>query len=583
MSKNVPFLDEILNAAEHEEKVRRDILVKPSDTEGKKTVLEILVNPLDDLEVQENPFPLYFGFLASFALHVVIFLVLAFWSKPEEGQGGTGLVFEMTFGEAMTDQLSEEDGISTTIFLTEDLDKQTKADTPLTHIEVSEKNETKVEIILPEDPTVKEEKEQKKAVEESDSEVSEDNPSKTKSEAGSSSAHSSDENGGGSAKMGENATFPRSGTLEGRTDPEIRERMMQDPATGPTRSSEEAVLRGLRWLEAHQQIDSERPGWGGWTFHLENCASCRGKCRNPGEEYSTTGATALALLAMLGHGNTREQGEFSQSVSKGLYYLSTKARKRKGIPGYDLREGTMYAHCMATLAICEALIMEKQKKAENPLSTEQENTTKDDLEILARGAVEWLVWAQDPRTGGWRYEPKTPGDVTLTVWAIMALKSARMAGFEIHSSTISGMERFLSSVQSEDGSQFSYRPDEEPIRSTTAIGLTGKIFLGAPRNAPFLQEGISHLGNWRFSATDLYYNYYATLTLRHYGGETWRRWNPGMRDFLVATQSFSGHENGSWYFDEPDKTHNRHGGRLYTTCMAIMILEVYYRYMPIYQ
>jgi hypothetical protein len=53
-----------------------------------------------------------------------------------------------------------------------------------------------------------------------------------------------------------------------------------------------------------------------------------------------------------------------------------------------------------------------------------------------------------------------------------------------------------------------------------------------------------------------------------------------MRDYLVKSQATDGHEAGSWYFDE---SHASHGGRLYTTAMATMTLEVYYRYMPLYQ
>ncbi|MFM2094285.1 MAG: hypothetical protein RIS70_1409, partial [Planctomycetota bacterium] len=56
-------------------------------------------------------------------------------------------------------------------------------------------------------------------------------------------------------------------------------------------------------------------------------------------------------------------------------------------------------------------------------------------------------------------------------------------------------------------------------------------------------------------------------------------WNEQMRNFLVATQSREGHEAGSWFFVDQ---HGNAGGRLYTTAMCIMILEVYYRHMPLY-
>jgi len=52
-----------------------------------------------------------------------------------------------------------------------------------------------------------------------------------------------------------------------------------------------------------------------------------------------------------------------------------------------------------------------------------------------------------------------------------------------------------------------------------------------------------------------------------------------MRDRLIAAQSAAGHESGSWHFDEP---YGNAGGRLYNTALAVLTLEVYYRYLPLY-
>ncbi|MFH1266905.1 MAG: hypothetical protein ABIK89_14345, partial [Planctomycetota bacterium] len=79
---------------------------------------------------------------------------------------------------------------------------------------------------------------------------------------------------------------------------------------------------------------------------------------------------------------------------------------------------------------------------------------------------------------------------------------------------------------------------------------------------------------------NMYYNYYATQVMRHWGGPEWEKWNPKMRDYLVATQSNQGTESGSWYFAGG---HGETGGRLYNTAVALMTLEVYYRYMPLYR
>ncbi len=67
--------------------------------------------------------------------------------------------------------------------------------------------------------------------------------------------------------------------------------------------------------------------------------------------------------------------------------------------------------------------------------------------------------------------------------------------------------------------------------------------------------------------------------MRHWEGPLWEEWNPKMRDYLVATQDATGHESGSWHFEGK---HTEPGGRLCSTAFAIMTLEVYYRYMPLY-
>ena len=95
-----------------------------------------------------------------------------------------------------------------------------------------------------------------------------------------------------------------------------------------------------------------------------------------------------------------------------------------------------------------------------------------------------------------------------------------------------------------------------------------------------MYRGIGFLEKWGPSQNNMYYNYYATQVLYHWQGPEWQSWNARMRDYLISTQAAKGHEAGSWHF--PDSYGDR-GGRLYNTALAIMTLEVYYRYMPLYR
>ena len=58
-----------------------------------------------------------------------------------------------------------------------------------------------------------------------------------------------------------------------------------------------------------------------------------------------------------------------------------------------------------------------------------------------------------------------------------------------------------------------------------------------------------------------------------------------MREQLVHIQAKHGHEEGSWFINGGGNADQgaAAGGRLYVTAMAAMILEVYYRHMPIYR
>ena len=115
----------------------------------------------------------------------------------------------------------------------------------------------------------------------------------------------------------------------------------------------------------------------------------------------------------------------------------------------------------------------------------------------------------------------------------------------------------------------------------TAIALLCRMYLGWTRDNPSLQSGVEYLGRTGPSLDDIYYDYYATQVLHHWGGSEWKKWNDVLRDHLVETQVKKGEGAGSW---KPTGDRGAGpGGRLYQTCLSVMTLEVYYRYLPLYQ
>jgi hypothetical protein len=354
-------------------------------------------------------------------------------------------------------------------------------------------------------------------------------------------------------------------SLQGRLSATNRARLVG--SGGGTLASEDAVGRGLKWLSEHQNTD------GSWTYQHQTAPHCLGRCDHPGNlNQAQVAATAMALLPFLGAGETQLQGRYKRNVDMGLHFLGRAMHQLHGNNGGLWQPGgRMYGHGLASIALCEAFGM----------------TRDNALQSAAQKSLDFIVAAQDPIGGGWRYSMQEPGDTSVVGWQLMALKSGTMAYLKVPTETIRKADYFLDSVQTENGAMYGYKaPGATP--ATSAIGLLCRMYLGWQRDKPELVMGIKILSEAGPSLDDsgpprnnMYYNYYATQVLHHYGGYEWVKWNGVMRDYLVAHQETTGHAAGSWFFDGTDMGFAA-GGRLYCTAMATMILEVYYRHLPLY-
>ena len=355
--------------------------------------------------------------------------------------------------------------------------------------------------------------------------------------------------------------LPSGGGLEGRT-PEGRQKYGQ--MYGATKESEDAVEKALAWLAKHQRRN------GSWSFDL-SLDPCSGRCshsRDAGDTPTpTTAATGLSLLAFLGAGYTHHEGKYADNVRKGLYYLRASSGPSKH--GLDWQHGSMYGHGIALLAINEALSMSR---------SEAHPKGDTDLRSLAEEGSMFSSIAQH-RGGSWGYRPGQPGDMTITGWQTLSLKAAQRNHIPLPTPLFYYVHEFVMSTSEGDEFAFGYKgpPAEE---NTTAIGLALLLYLGQSPDDPRFTRAAEKLAYRGPKLTDLYHDYYATLALHHSRHHSWDRWNSQVRDHLVQSQSSEGHETGSWHFKDK---HGDIGGRLYSTAMATMILEVYYRYLPLYE
>lgn len=349
-------------------------------------------------------------------------------------------------------------------------------------------------------------------------------------------------------------------------DPRVRAEIVR--REGGTTITEAAVARGIRWLASVQNQN------GGWSLRDYR------RHRQRDNESDIMG-TSLALLPMLGAGQTHEFGTYKQNVAAGLAWM-LKHQKPNG----DLRAGYkgqagMYAHGQATIVLCEALAMTGDQKFREP----------------AQRAIEFIENAQHER-GGWRYHPGDEGDTSVFGWQMMALQSARAPNLslDVDDSTLKLADYFLDQVSVSarfdnrrrtrlpDGAAYAYQPRREATAAMTAEAILCRMYLGWKKDDPRLDSAVKWLIQDHLpSARDpnLYYWYYGTQVMHHYGGKPWDIWNDRMRSLLISTQATRGSHPGSW--DPGDFRWGSKGGRIYTTSLAVCTLEVYYRHLPLFK
>jgi hypothetical protein len=321
-----------------------------------------------------------------------------------------------------------------------------------------------------------------------------------------------------------------------------------------------AVDAALKWLADHQLPD------GSWSFDLRACPSCNGKCSKSGDYPDRFGATGLALLPFLGRGYTHKEGPYQSQIKAGLKVLAAQSMEQQG---KVYREGShgLYVQGLCGIVLSEAFAMSQDDALRQP----------------AQYALDFIMDAQDPVGGGWRYQPKQPGDTSAVGWQIMALKSGLMGYLQVRPLTIKKAAEFLDSVSPDSGATYGYTgPDHSTGVGTTAVGLLCRMYMGWKKDHPALQRGVAVLAN-KGPTQDLYYDYYATQVMHHMEGDAWIAWNNKMKAMLLSTQAKNGHEAGSWYDGVSSGIGVHKGGRLYLTSLATLILEVYYRHAPLYR
>lgn len=341
---------------------------------------------------------------------------------------------------------------------------------------------------------------------------------------------------------------------------------------GASQESEESVARGLRWLAGSQLADgswSAQATGAGRENRTVGSTVYQGIGRN-----ADTGLTGLALLAFLSAGHTHAEGEYAGTVRKGLEFLVSQqlpsgdlsGRKQQSNQAADIFS-RMYCHGIAAFALSECYAMTGDPSLFQSVSL----------------AASFTVKCQDPASGGWRYVPQDKGDLSQFGWQALAIRSAYHGGLEVPQSTWQNMHRFLDSVAGgTHGGLGKYRPQEAPTTTMTAEKLACHLLLERPLSGEAENEARRELLKHTpgIGEDNVYYWYYGTLAMFQFQDESWQRWNESLQQRLLALQEpDQSYLSGSW---PPDRVWGGYGGRVYSTAMSCLCLEVYYRYLPLY-
>ena len=325
--------------------------------------------------------------------------------------------------------------------------------------------------------------------------------------------------------------------------------------------AEIAVLKALEWLRINQNADGS---WG---------------TSSPDKD----GYAGLGLLTFLAHGETVNSEKYGDTVEKAIRYLLAR-QNDKGAFTKTEGAGGVYAHAIATYAICEAYGMTRIPSLKGAMERA--------VQVLLDGQMSyggWVMYSYDKEkadTAKW--------DVSLSGFCIQALKAGYIAGAENQGlkAAMDNSADFLAKRQKEDGG-FPYsaaNPGRQP--NMTAVGVLCLQLLGHGKESA-AQTGLGVLAgvdcSWKQpEQAPLYSWYYVSQAKFHQGGASWAGWNNKFAPTLIKNQN----PDGSWLSPGLDQTGDgvereyrgeEVNSKVYATTLAALTLQVYYRFLPTYQ
>mgnify|MGYP000826499829 CR=1 FL=1 len=356
---------------------------------------------------------------------------------------------------------------------------------------------------------------------------------------------------------------PDTDVLSKRCD--LNDRMKRITENGGTPQCEEAVVKSLKWLQKQQNRD------GSWGDGPQNY-----KCA----------MTGLSLLSYLAHCETPLSEDFGDTVLKGISFLVDQGMKSPVISLVPQMNEVSYDHAIATYALCEAYTFCKQMDIPSIAN----------LEKVVIKAVDKILDNQNV-DGGWAYNYNTKAgahtDLSVTGWNVQALKAAEHGGIKPTKGDIRSTLRKASSYVRKnvmpDG-KFAYKENGNmPRSSLVGVGVLSLQMTGngsdsaARKGLDWIKNNVKTLQWGQGSGTEnvksnLYMHYYCVQAAMNRGGDVWTSYNKAFRDAVLSGQNADGsfRKNDVGYVSGmTGKSEN-----IYRQCLATLMLETYYRFLP---
>ncbi len=333
-----------------------------------------------------------------------------------------------------------------------------------------------------------------------------------------------------------------------------------------------ATDAGTAWLVAHQDEDGR---WDADGFGKHD--RTEPKCDGTGAALIDVGITGLALLALLGDGHTPIHGEHAHATRRGVEWLLKQrinddillSIDQKQVPGEFF-----YQHCIGTLALCEAY------------ASGGEEAWRPTIQRV----VDYIEAHRNPY-GAWSYFSRQGSNtLSMSLWATLALVSARRAGFTIAPPALEYVTSYTNEMTDANGRAgyserggWSARIDEAHAQrfpadrneAMTGAGLLICAALGHDvRRKPLMAASVALLARrppvWEERSLDFYGWSLSSQAMWLTGGKQWEPWAKALTAAVVKHQRIDGNFAGSW---DPIDAWGHIGGRVYATAMLLLALE----------